>query len=163
MQIYLLRHGIAEDGRPGHADSERALTNEGRKKVRDVLTQAREAGVAPTMILSSPYRRAVQTAAIAADVFAYKEELLRTSVLEPGAAPRDAWEEIRVHKGEDQLLLVGHEPLFSSLGAFLLGSPTLLIDFKKGAVLRIDLEQFGPQPRGKLKWMLVTKLTPRKE
>lgn len=158
MQIYLLRHGIAEEQKPGHPDSDRSLTGEGRRKVREVLAMTREAGVAPTMILSSPYRRAVQTAAIAADVFDYKEEFLRTSVLEPGAQPGDAWEEIRIHKGEEQLLLVGHEPLFSTLGAYLLGSPELKIDFKKGAVLRVDVEQFGPQPRGTLKWLLVAKI-----
>ena len=30
--------------------------------------------------------------------------------------------------------------------------------FKKGAVVRIDVDQFGIQPRGVLKWMLVPKL-----
>ena len=29
MQIYLLRHGIAEDARPGHSDSERAMLQYG--------------------------------------------------------------------------------------------------------------------------------------
>jgi phosphohistidine phosphatase SixA len=37
MQIYLLRHGIAEDAKPGHPDSERPLTDEGRDKLRRVL------------------------------------------------------------------------------------------------------------------------------
>ena len=41
MQIYLLRHGIAEDGKPGRPDSERALTDEGRDKLRRVLKRAR--------------------------------------------------------------------------------------------------------------------------
>ena len=44
MQIYLLRHGIAEDGKPGRPDSERALTEEGREKLRRVLKRARSAG-----------------------------------------------------------------------------------------------------------------------
>ena len=37
MQIYLLRHGIAENALPGQPDSERALTAEGREKLRRVL------------------------------------------------------------------------------------------------------------------------------
>ncbi len=40
MEIYLLRHGIAEDGRTGQADGERALTSEGREKLRRVLKRA---------------------------------------------------------------------------------------------------------------------------
>ena len=44
MDIYLLRHGIAEDARPGISDSDRALTREGRDKLRRVLKRAQEAG-----------------------------------------------------------------------------------------------------------------------
>jgi len=56
------------------------------------------------------------------------------------------------------LLLVGHEPLFGLLFAYLLGEPGLLIDFKKGALARIDIESFGPQPRGVQRWFLPPKL-----
>jgi phosphohistidine phosphatase len=65
VQIYLLRHGIAENTTP---DSERALTPEGREKLRRVLARARAADVALSLILSSPYRRAIETAEIAAEV-----------------------------------------------------------------------------------------------
>jgi len=51
MQIYLLRHGIAEDAQPRQSDSERALTEEGREKLRRVLKRARLAEVAPELIL----------------------------------------------------------------------------------------------------------------
>ena len=37
VQIYLLRHGIAEEGGDGTPDSERAITQEGKKKLREVL------------------------------------------------------------------------------------------------------------------------------
>jgi phosphohistidine phosphatase len=158
MQIYLLRHGIAENGKPGQPDSERRLTEEGENRLRDVLRTARDAGVTATLILSSPYRRAVETAAIAAQALGYKEEILRTRVLEPNSAPQDVWEEVGVHKGEERLFLVGHQPLFSSLTAYLLGAPGLAVDFQTGALLRIDLDQFGAHPRGVLKWMLVPEL-----
>ena len=46
MQIYLLRHGISEDARPGQPDTERKLTEEGREKLRRVLKRARAAEVA---------------------------------------------------------------------------------------------------------------------
>ncbi len=43
MEIYILRHGIAEDGQAGQPDSERALTADGRKKLRTVLRVAASA------------------------------------------------------------------------------------------------------------------------
>ena len=62
MRIYVLRHGIAEDAPPGGSDSDRALTLEGRRKLRGVLEHARRAGVVPDIILTSPLKRAVETA-----------------------------------------------------------------------------------------------------
>ena len=95
---------------------------------------------------------------MAAEILDYKGELLRTKALEPGSAPKAVWDEIRVHKDEVQILLVGHEPLFSRLMAYLLGSPNLQVDFKKGAVACIELERFPPEPHGVLRWMLTSKL-----
>jgi hypothetical protein len=46
----------------------------------------------------------------------------------------------------------------STLGAFLLQSPALAIDMKKAALLRIDCNGFGAEPRGLLKWMLTPAL-----
>ena len=158
MQIYILRHGIAEDSGPGQSDSERALTPEGRKKLRSVLRAAHQAGVAPALILTSPLKRALQTAQLAAEILEYKGELLRTKALEPGSHPQIAWEEIRVHKDEPAILLAGHEPLFSSLTAYLLGCPDLRVDFKKGALACVELDRFGAEPHGALKWLITPKL-----
>jgi phosphohistidine phosphatase len=154
MQIYLLRHGIAEDAKPGHPDAERPLTDEGRDKLRRVLKRARTADLEPSLILSSPYRRAVETAAVAAEVLAYKGETARTQALVPEASPFDAWEEIRNRKNERAILLSSHEPLMSSLAAFLLDSPALRVEMKKAALVRIDCDRFGPKAAGVLKWML---------
>jgi phosphohistidine phosphatase len=158
MEIYLLRHGIAEDGQAGQNDSDRGLTAEGKKKLRSVLRAAAKAGAQPTLILTSPYRRAVQTAQLAAEVFEYGGDLVRTRALEPAARPNAAWEEIRVHKNETGLLLSGHEPLFSTLTAFLLGCPNFQIDFKKAGLACIDVERFAAEPHGMLKWYLTPKL-----
>lgn len=161
MQIYLLRHGIAEDQKPGGRDEDRELTPEGKKKLQDVLRAARQAEVSPSLILTSPLRRAIQTAELAAGVLGYKDDLLRTKALEPGSSTKCVWEEVRVHKNVRELMMVGHEPLFGSLTAYLLGTPALQMDFKKGAVARVDVEQFGPEPRGVLKWYLIAKLAGR--
>lgn len=159
MKIYILRHGIAEDAQGSQPDSERALTPEGKKKLRSVLRAAMAAGVSPSLILTSPFRRAVQTAQIASEVFNYKGDMLQTKTLEPGSNPRVVWDEIRVHKDETEILLAGHEPLFSSLTAYLLGCPGLQIDYKKGALACVEIDRFTAEPHGVLKWMLTPKLT----
>ncbi len=158
MQLYILRHGIAENAKPGGNDADRALTAEGKKKLRETLRVVQRSGVAPELVLSSPYIRALETAAIAIEVLGYKEAPLQTDVLIPSSDPKPVWEEIRAHKNAESLMLVGHEPLLSTLAAYLLGAPSLYVDMKKGAMIRIDVEGFGPQPRGVLKWMLVPKL-----
>ena len=138
----------------GKPDSDRALTAEGREKLRRVLARAHAAGVAPSLILSSPYRRAMETAEIAADVLQYKDKVVKTPSLVPDASPCDTWEEIRKRPGEHAILLASHEPLMSTLAAFLLSSPALSVDMKKAALLRVDCDRFGPEPKGVLKWML---------
>jgi phosphohistidine phosphatase len=158
MQIYLLRHGIAEDGRPGHPDADRALTGEGRDKLRRVLKRARAADVAPSLILSSPYKRALETAEVAVDVLGYSGKVVQTRSLVPNASPHDTWDEIRGRKEESAVLLASHEPLMSTLAAFLLGSPGLAVDMKKAALVRIDMDRITPQPHGVLKWMLTPAL-----
>ncbi|MDQ2843859.1 MAG: phosphohistidine phosphatase SixA [Acidobacteriota bacterium] len=158
MQLYLLRHGIAEDGHAGLADAERALTPEGRKKLRQVLQTAGKAAVQPTLILSSPLKRALQTAEIAKRSFGYHGEILQTKALAPGSNVEQVWDETRVHKDENSLLLVGHNPLFEHLAGYLLGHRNMKMEFKKGALLRLDIESFGAEPRGILRWCLTAKL-----
>jgi phosphohistidine phosphatase len=158
MEIYILRHGVAEEPQTGQPDTDRALTADGRKKLRIVLRAAGSAGVAPSLILTSPYKRALQTAQLAAEILEYKGELLRTKALEPGSSPKTVWDEIRVHKDKAQILLAGHEPLFGRLMAYLLGSPNLQVDFKKGAIACIEVERFPAEPHGVLRWMLTSKL-----
>ncbi len=154
MEIYLLRHGIAENGRPGMKDADRALTDEGREKLKRVLSRARVAGVKPGVILSSPYRRALETAAAAAESLAYHGKIVQTPALTPEASPHQVWEEIRARRDESAILLASHEPLMSATVALLLGSPVLNVDMKKAGLARIDCDYFGPEPKGILKWLL---------
>jgi phosphohistidine phosphatase len=158
MQIYILRHGIAEDEASSGQDADRELTSEGRKKLREVLRVAERANVSPSLIVTSPLVRAVQTAEVAVEVLGYREVLVRTEALTPSSSPEAVWEEIRNHRGVQQLMLVGHEPLLSQLVAYLLGAPSLAVEMKKAGLARIDMEGFSSQPRGVLKWLLVPKL-----
>jgi phosphohistidine phosphatase len=158
MELFLLRHGIAEDGAPGLPDAERELTADGRKKLDSVLKVAAGAGVAPEVILSSPYKRALQTAEMAAQRFGFKGDILPSDALVPDSHPEAVWAELREYRVAGQVLLAGHEPLFSATTAYLLNTPELRFEFKKGAIVRVSLLSFGARPHGVLHWILTPKL-----
>jgi phosphohistidine phosphatase len=157
MELYILRHAIAVQ-RGSSPDSDRALTRQGRRKLQLVLARAAQAGVSPSLILSSPYRRALETAEIAAQSLHYRQKIVVTDALLPDASPAAFWQEVRAHRDEGALLTAGHEPMLSATVASLLGVPALKMDLKKGALVRIDLEQFGAHPHGLLRWMLTPRL-----
>jgi len=157
LQVHLLRHGIAEDPRLGLADRDRALIPEGRRKLKEVIRLAAAAGVSPGLILTSPYRRAVETAHVAREILGHGQELVTVAALVPGGDPEEVWTDIRALR-EEQLLLVSHEPLCGRLLGYLLGQPGLDVDFKKGAMARVDLLHTGSAPRGVLQWMLTAKI-----
>jgi len=159
MELYLFRHGIAEDGRPGRPDSARELTDEGRRKTADVVKLARKSGAQPTLILTSPYARARQTAQIAADELGYKGHVLPIDSLVPHSSPENVWKDIRDHADEAAILLAGHEPLLSYTVAYLLNAPSLRVEMKKAALVRIDLESLRAAPHGILRWMIVPRMT----
>jgi phosphohistidine phosphatase len=158
MELFLLRHAIAEDPKPARPDSERALTSDGRRKLRAVLRCAAQAGLAPSLIITSPFVRAVETAELAAEKLGYEGDIVKSRALQPESSPASAWQEIRPHAREAQVLAVGHEPLFSSWTAYLLNAPSLRVDFKKAAIVLVEFERVTAVPHGTLRWMLTHKL-----
>ena len=160
MQLYLLRHGSAERIQPGGSDAERKLTAAGREEVRRAIAGSRRAKMAPTLILSSPYARAIETAEIAVQVLGFTGKIVRTEALVPSASPEQVWHEICNRQDEVQVLLAGHEPLLSRLAAYLLNSPSLQIEMSKATLVRIDLDRLASNPHGVLKWMAPTEVWP---
>ena len=124
--------------------------------MRHVLKRARQAGVAPGVILSSPYKRALpRPPPLPSTCWSMEEEKLsETRSLIPDASPGDVWEEIRDRRDESAILLASHEPLMSTLAVFLLNSPALRMEMKKAALARIECEHLGREPRGVLKWLI---------
>jgi phosphohistidine phosphatase len=158
MQLYILRHGIAADLRPGGKDADRVLTAEGRQKLQEVLRRARAAGVAPGVMISSPLVRAVESARLAAGILGYEGEIFQTRVLMPDSAPEDVWNEIQLHRSVPGVLLAGHEPLLSQFLSWLLNSPYVCVDLKPGALARVDTELTSARPRGVLQWLITSQL-----
>ena len=157
MEIYILRHGIAEEHNAG-GDAQRALTDEGRRKLQRVLECADQVKVAPSLILSSPYKRARQTAEMAAEVLHCGKKIVDTDALLPEGSPEALWEEVRARRQESAILIAGHQPMLGSVVAWFLGAPSAEIDLKKGAMARIDVDRFGAKPQGVLRWLLTPRL-----
>ena len=157
MTIYVLRHGVAEERRAGSPDATRALTAAGKQKLRAVLRLAKEAGVTPDIILTSPLTRALETAEMAAEILGCRKKPAVTKALLPSSSPGGVWKEIAGTK-MSSVLIAGHEPLLSHVISFLLNCTALQIDLKKSALVRVDMISSEPQASGTLKWMLTTKL-----
>ena len=64
MELYLIRHGIAEEHQPGLKDEERQLTPEGREKTEKIAQRLVKLSFNFDLILTSPLVRAYQTAEI---------------------------------------------------------------------------------------------------
>ncbi|MCU1259106.1 MAG: putative phosphohistidine phosphatase, SixA [Bryobacterales bacterium] len=158
MQVYILRHGIAEGHTARRRDSDRALTNEGTKKLASVLKVAGKAGVAPSLILTSPYVRARQTAEMAAEALNCPKPPLDIDSLVPHSSPQAVWNDVRDHRTEEALLLAGHEPLLSQVVGYFLAVPALQFDFKKGALVAMTIDNFRGEPHGVLQWILTPRL-----
>ena len=161
MKLYLVRHAIAEEaGTPGYEDdSLRPLTEKGREKMRRIAQALRDMGVEPDLIVSSPYVRASQTASILAKELKYKEELSYSDFLTPMGEPNDMIGEINEKFSVDELMLVGHEPNLSSLASVLLaGNPDLSINFKKGGVCCLSVDDLHYDRKAVLEWLVTPKI-----
>jgi phosphohistidine phosphatase len=134
-RLFLLRHGIAvPPGTPGIADEDRALTPSGRRRTRQVARGLEALGLDVERIVTSPLRRARETAEIAAEALGREEALEENEAL---GADRSA-ESVAVWLGarsEASLLLVGHNPWISDLvGLLCTGSPRGSIELRKAGV-----------------------------
>jgi phosphohistidine phosphatase len=121
VRIYLVRHGDAVPEEDAGSDRDRWLSPRGREATRVLGRLLREHGVTPDVILCSPLPRAVQTAELLAGCIDYLGPIASRRCFEPAAQPR-----VGAHEISDAgraVLVVGHEPMISALGAFLLGLP----------------------------------------
>ena len=143
MHIYLLRHGIAEDSGPGVNDADRALTDEGHKRLQRAAPAWRELVETPKVLLVSPLRRARETAAVFAEAVRFAGELRVEAALQPDAPPALAASllEGEALAGCPAIGVVGHEPhLGYLLGLLLTGHPRQPIPLKKGMLVATETE-----------------------
>ena len=159
-QLYVMRHGIAVARGDANFpdDTQRPLTPEGRKKLRDIAKGLLRLGLCVDTVISSPLVRASETAAIVAEVLGPDMQVEFSDHLRPGGSLLTLVTSLGKRKNLRGALIVGHEPDLSNGAAKLIGdSGRASFQFKKGGCCRIDFETFPPRPPGKLIWWL----TPR--
>ncbi len=122
MRIFLVRHGDAVSEDDAGSDRDRWLSPRGREAVRVLAKLLREQQITPDAIVCSPLPRAVQTAELLASGLDYLGAIRSLRCLEPAAQPTVAAAEIL--RAGRIVIVVGHEPSISALGAHLLGRPS---------------------------------------
>ena len=157
MRLLVVRHAIAvPHGTAGVADSERPLTPEGEEKFREAARGLAQILGRPDALLTSPWLRARQTAAIAAAAWGGPEPeptpALASGSFEAQAEVLDAYPE------DATVAVFGHEPWVSELVAQLLGTrEDERLAFKKGGAALVDVPGRLAEG-GSLVWYLPPKL-----
>jgi phosphohistidine phosphatase len=125
--IWLLRHGDAEAG-DGKPDAERDLTEKGERQSVAAGRALNELGIELDVCLTSPKVRAKRTAELAC-------KPLGVPVEEDDRLAGGDFDPLELAKGRSEVMLVGHEPDFSSAVAQVTGSR---VKMKKGGIAAID-------------------------
>jgi phosphohistidine phosphatase len=158
FELYLIRHGVAaERGENYPDDTKRPLTNEGVQKLRKEAKALVALDVTLDVILTSPLVRTRQTAELVAAAFRNPPPVVLMASLAPGSSHNAIIEELAKHHRRHHLALVGHEPGIGELAGRLLGGRRPL-EFKKGAICRIDVAALPPAGPGQLRWFLTPRI-----
>ena len=157
-ELYLIRHGPAEQqGDSWPDDAKRPLSEDGMSRTRKAARGLRLLGATIDVVLTSPLVRARQTAEIVASTFDERPPIVVIDSLAPGGSMTAVLADLEKQTRRPRIALVGHEPGIGELAARLLGSPNPL-EFKKGAVCRIDMNRLPPTGPGMLRWFVTARM-----
>ncbi len=117
MRLYLLRHAEAADRAP--SDAARELTPLGIEQAQTVGAFCKRHSLKPNLILTSPFRRAVQTAQLVAAPLGLTAQT--AAFLASGMDPENALMELGAYQQFAAVMIVGHQPDLGLLATRLLG------------------------------------------
>lgn len=172
MEIYLIRHGIATPRQANGDDEQRPLQEKGRIKTTKVAECLLAKGLMFDLILTSPLKRALQTADILNQA-GLTQSVISFPPLKPGGEINQWLEWItqrqiqwqiqgQTQNSKSRLALVGHQPDLSNWAEMLLwGTVKSQILLKKAGIIGIIFPDIGtPIARSSLfllaspKWIL---------
>jgi phosphohistidine phosphatase len=156
MIIYFLRHANA--GEPlanAKKDEKRALDKDGIEQCGLVGRALAALDVQVDAIISSPLKRAAQTASLVGNELSYEGKLQLESGLRPGASFADFRRMLEKYVKQESIMVVGHNPNLSEFVGRAISetSGAAGVELKKGAVAKVEMGRNS----GALQWYL----TPR--
>lgn len=146
MQLIVIRHAIAMDreeyAKTGRPDSDRPLTDTGRRRMRKNARGLQRISPHPDLIGTSPWLRAADTAAVVAETLGV-ERMETVEAMLPDRPPLELANWLNSKSELSTVAVVGHEPHLGELVTWLIGgNQGSNVEFKKGGacLLRIDEE-----------------------
>lgn len=159
MRLYLMRHGLAidRDDPDCPPEAERYLTPKGIERTREVAAGLAELGIRPSVLLTSPYVRAVQTGEIVCEALDIDSKSLHaTDALKPEAKPARIAEELG-KVAADEAICFGHAPHLDDFITYAVRGSTPFTTLRKAGVACLEVQTFSP-PAAHLRWLLTPKL-----
>jgi len=152
MNLYILRHASAGTRRANPViDVKRPLDKEGKQQSLLVGRFLSSLNVQFDRVVSSPLKRALQTASLVSNETGYDAKIEVSSALSPEAGVQKFHELIRGLGKYDNVLVVGHNPNIPVfLGSLLAPSARISTRLRKGAIARIDCTRLP----GTLHWLV---------
>ncbi|MBP1927807.1 phosphohistidine phosphatase [Methanolinea mesophila] len=160
MDLILFRHGKAGKRKEYTGDDRlRPLTDEGIQDLVLIAGWLRRQDTEPGLIATSPLARASQTAAILADELQSGSSPETWDELSPGNDPETVLQKIGTVKKNAVVILVGHEPDLSILGAYILTGRTVpFFSLSKGGLAYIEEGVPGRAGTGALRMLMPARL-----
>lgn len=157
MIIYFVRHASAgEHVANPKKDEKRPLDADGIEQCGYVGRALAAINVQPDVIISSPLKRATQTASLIGNEIGHEGKLLLEAAMKPEGSFADFRRMLDKYAKHDAIMVVGHNPSITEFLARIItksGSQALL-DFKKGAAARAETERNS----ARLNWFLTPKM-----
>ena len=158
MILYLLRHADART--EAVSDEERQISQKGISQAKRVAKFCASNELLPGIILTSPIRRAQETAELFS-VETNVKRVLALGFLKSGMTSEQALEGLAEYAEFESVMIVGHEPDFSELVAALLGlSDRERVRLRKASLTAIEISEVKAG-RGVLQFSIPVKLMPR--
>jgi phosphohistidine phosphatase len=157
MILYMVRHASAGEHLDNpKKDEKRPLDAEGIDQCGHVGRALAALNAQPDVIISSPLKRATQTASLIANELGHEGKLQLEVSLRPEGSYADFRHMLEKYSKHDGVMVVGHNPSISEFFARLIGKAgcEAQVDFKKGAVARIETGRHS----ARLNWFFTPKL-----
>jgi phosphohistidine phosphatase len=144
MIVYILRHASAGSRRRNPLlDRKRGLDKEGKQQCLLIGAYLNTMRVSFDVIISSPLKRALQTASLVATEIGFEQKIAADPSLEPSGKFADFEAMLAKHVGQETVLVVGHNPNLAQFAGTLISGRTARANLRlrKGAMARIDVNR----------------------